>query len=315
MILALLAGGGWGLWQAANASIGPVFLLYLLPALAALGLIPVLAYSFFALRGAWYQLEREGIRLHWGLRSEDIPMTAVLWVRPAEDLDRSPRLPLPRLPGLVLGTHRRSGFGEVEYLAARGSGLVFIATPERLYAVSPDDPEEFLKAYQRLTELGSLSPMPPRSVYPTFLLARVWTARPARYLILIGLVLSLVLLAWASLAISARTQVSLGFEPDGSPRGAIPAVRLLLLPVLNRDLIPGRFHLGTVFLSGRRTLPPGVFPVDKWSIHALIICDWPVFHPTFGLTCPLKSPGYPQKLNTYPQNSPQKCLFISKVAG
>jgi hypothetical protein len=259
MILALLAGGGWGLWQAANANIGPIFLLYLLPALVALGFIPVGAYSFYALRGAWYQLEREGIRLHWGLRSEDIPMTAVHWVRPAEELGRRPGAPRLHLPGAVLGMRRRTGFGEVEYLAARATGLVFIATPKRLYAISPDDPASFLKAYQRLTELGSLSPMAPKSIYPTFLLARVWTARPARYLILAGLVLSLALLAWASLAIPTRTQISLGFEPNGSRRDAIPAVRLLLLPVLNAIMFLVDFILGLFFFRDDARYPLAYF--------------------------------------------------------
>lgn len=250
-ILVLLTVGGWGLWQAVDTTIGPVFLLYLLPTLLAVVMVPLLGYRAYALQGAFYTLEREGIHLHWGLRSEDIPMVAVLWVRPADDFRQSltgKSMPLPRLrwPGAVLGTRRLSDGNNVEFLAANSNQLVMIATKERIFAISPSDIAAFVHTYQRCLELGSLTPISARSVYPTFLLARVWEARLARYLLLGGLGLSLILFAWVSLIASSRPQIALGFTPIGGLREPVAGVRLFLLPIISTfffmvDVILGLF--------------------------------------------------------------------------
>ena len=70
LILVLLALVVLGLWQAAQAEIGPGFLLYLIPIVLGLIFIPLLAYRTYALWRASYLLERDGIYLRWGLREE-----------------------------------------------------------------------------------------------------------------------------------------------------------------------------------------------------------------------------------------------------
>jgi hypothetical protein len=245
-ILALAAAGLWSLWRATQAVVGPVFLLYLLPSLLALALVPVLAYRAYAMWRAYYVLERDGLRLYWGLRAEDIPMDAVRWVRPAGEALSSLPLPLLRWPGSVLGVRRLPDGGQMEFMAVQTSSLILVATPGRIFAISPDHPEDFLHKFQRFTELGSLTPLPARSVYPTFLLARVWASPLARYLLLGGLALSLLLLGWVSLSIPGHQTISLGFTPEGLTGDPVPAVQLLLLPVLNSffflaDVLAGLF--------------------------------------------------------------------------
>ena len=240
-ILLLGSAAAFGLWSASQADIGPIFLLYLLPALLAIFVVPLLAYRLYALQRATYILERDGIHLRWGLRIEDIPIEQVLWVSPAEEMTPAPPLPWLRWPGAVLGIRRSTArraaeqgdAQTVEFLASSARELVLISTPQRIYAVSPNDPEAFLAAFDRFIEMGSLDPMAGRSVYPTLLVARVWASRPARALLGASLLFSLLLLAWVSLAIPARQQVSLGFLPNGAPGQAVPSVRLLLLPVIS----------------------------------------------------------------------------------
>src|SRR5574341_880246 len=106
----------------------------------------------------------------WGLRSEEIPSSAVLWVRPAAELGDNLPLPWLRWPGAVIGLHQRAGDASVEFMASETQQLVLIATPKGIYAISPDDPAAFLSTYHRLNELGSFSPLKARSVYPTSLL-------------------------------------------------------------------------------------------------------------------------------------------------
>ncbi|RPJ43086.1 MAG: hypothetical protein EHM21_11990, partial [Chloroflexi bacterium] len=65
--------------------------------------LPWIVYRAFALARASYRLERDGLRLRWGMRAEDIPLPDVEWVRRPADLATS--LPLPPLhwPGAILG--------------------------------------------------------------------------------------------------------------------------------------------------------------------------------------------------------------------
>jgi hypothetical protein len=251
-MLGFSALGVYGLWRASQAQIGPSFLLSLLPAILMIATVPRLAYQFYALWTGSYIVRRDGIRLRWGLRIQQIPIDEVEWVHTWEDLIKPLPLPVLRLPGAVTGVRHipaaqsAGEASEVEYLASRSRGMILIGTARRIYAISPAEPEEFLYAYQRQTELGSITPLPAQSSYPRFLVSDVWNSRPARYLILAGALMGLALLAWISLSIPTRSQTALGFRPDGSPGDLVSAVQLLLLPVLNGliwvvDLVVGLF--------------------------------------------------------------------------
>jgi hypothetical protein len=253
-ITILILAGAWGLWNAFRVDLGPIFFLYLLPFMVALPLVPLLIYRLNSLQNASYTLERESIRLRWGWRIELIPMPNVQWVRTAVDLGRS--LPQPRLrwPGAVYGTRRYPGGRmDIEYMASTTKGLLVIATPEKLYAISPANADNFLMTYQHFTEMGSLLPPPASSVYPTNLIARLWGTKPARNLVLIGALLSLALLVWVSISIPSVAYVSLGITATGEPRTPIPSVRLTLLPVLNYFAYMVDLLLGIVFFRRAET--------------------------------------------------------------
>jgi hypothetical protein len=245
----------FGLWQASQASISLMFMLYLLPVLVAVIIVPILAYRVYALQTAVYILEREGIRVRWGLRSEDIPMDDVLWVHPADELSAPLPLPVLRWPGSVLGKRHLAGGGKVEFLAGNLRDMLYIATPGGGIVISPAAPDRFLETFQRFTEMGSLSPLPARSVYPAFLLARVWSSRLARVLLLTCVLLGLALLVWVSLSIQGRSEVHLGFQPDGSPGDLVPAVRLMLLPILNSFFFLVALFLGMLFFRREDSRP------------------------------------------------------------
>ncbi len=255
IILLLIAGLVTGLLQATRASIGPAFLLYLLTGLISAALIPVFGYYGYALYRSHYILQRDGIRLHWGLRAEDIPVDTIRWIHPAKELEKPLLLPWLHWPGALVGKRSVPGLGEVEFMASDRASLILIGTTNKNYAISPEDVSGFMASYQRLTELGSLRPLPARSVFPTFLLAKVWASRPARILILTGVGLSLLLLIWISLVIPNRTLVTLGFDAAGNPRDPIPAVRLLLLPVINSLVFLADTLLGLYFFRDTEAQP------------------------------------------------------------
>jgi hypothetical protein len=246
-ILLLLGVSAWGVWQAAAADVGPVFLLYLAPALVSAGLVPLLAYRAYALRNARYIMQRDGVLLTWGLRAEDIPMDAIDWMLPSSGLGFRLALPWLYWPGSVIGTRNAPDGRRIEFLASRTRQLILIATPDRIFAISPDDPQAFMRTFQGFMEMGSLSPLPARSVYPGFLLARVFQTPSARYLLLAGLLLNLITLIIVILAVPSGEQITLGF---GVGREPVPAVRLLLLPVISGVFFLVDFFLG-LFLFRR----------------------------------------------------------------
>lgn len=233
LIAVLTLAGLWSIWQMTETAIGPLFLRYLLLAGVALLPLPLLIYRFRALQRAQYILERDGIRLRWGLRAEDIPMDQVDWVHPREDLLSGLPLPPVRWPGAVVGSSLRPlpGASRVEFLASTTRDLVLIGTPGRVFAISPQDSQAFLESYQRLTELGSLSPIAAYSERPVGFLAETWGRRSVRLLFLAALLLSLVLFVWVSLVIPNLEGVYLGAA--GSATELLPAAALLLLPFMN----------------------------------------------------------------------------------
>lgn len=183
--------------NANRAEIGSTFGLWLLLFLVLALPLPLLLYRAYALQRATYHLSPEGIRLIWGLRTEEIPMSKILWLSHDTQLER----PLPRpwlsWPGGVVGT-RKIGDGEVEYMATRSRELLIIATPGKMYAISPENPEGFLRAFHRQAEIGTLSPIAARSVFPRFVVGNVWADRSARVIILTGFMLSLAFFFWTT---------------------------------------------------------------------------------------------------------------------
>jgi len=249
--LLLCAAAVAGIWS--GISNPPVRLAFWLAALLALSFLPAVFYRLYGLWTAVYELEADGIHLRWGWRLEDIPMDCVLWVMPAAEFPLALPLPLLRWPGSLQGTQRlAAGQGAglapvVEFLAGRSQGLVLIGTAEKIFAISPDQPERFLQAYRRLTELGSFNPIPRRSQQPSTLFNLVWASAAARWLLLAGAALSALLFAAANLAAAGRDSVRLGFQPDGAPGPAVPAAQLYLLPMINGffyvlNLIAGLFY-------------------------------------------------------------------------
>ncbi len=198
--------------------------------------LPWIVYRAYALARAAYTLERDGLRLRWGMRAEDIPLPEVEWVRRATDLAVDLPLPVLHWPGAILGSVNVADLGPVEYLASSPDNLILIATPQRIYAVSPEDPQAFLRAFQSTLEMGSLSPLSPASVLPAAYLAQLWTEKVPRGLLVSGFLLNLLLLVGVGLLVSRVSGITM--TEEGSS--------IVLLPILGAfiyvlDLAAGLF--------------------------------------------------------------------------
>lgn len=247
LIVALGATSALSFMLGFNQQVGGYFVLLLLISLLLFAPLPWIIYRAYALGRAVYRVERDGLRLRWGLRAEDVPLPEIEWVRQATDLAAD--LPLPRLvwPGALLGSVNVPDLGPMEYLASSSKNLILIATAQRIYAISPEDPQTFLRAFQYALEMGSLSPLSSVSVLPAAYLSQVWANKVARVLLVGGFLLNLFLFVGVSLLVPGRATVSLGFQPNGAPLPAVPATQLLLLPILGAFTYVIDFAAGLFF--------------------------------------------------------------------
>ena len=245
-IIVLLGGAALVFYQAYLLGVGQGYILGILTAIALAVPVPLLLYRGYALLQASYALDRDGLRLRWGLRGEDIPLPQIEWVRPANELGF--RLPLPffQWPGAVVGRRKVEGLGEVEFLASDARKLLLVATPQKIYVISPADNRAFIRSFRQIIELGSLSPLQSYSVQPAAFVEKVWRDLLARWAALAGLLLTVFLYILAALLIPSRTQISLGYDAARLPLAPVSADRLLLLPLLGTvvfvvDLLAGLF--------------------------------------------------------------------------
>ncbi len=228
MILISGGVGAYFFYIATQDLSGVDFLLHMVIALVALAPLPLLVYRLYALVNAVYMLRREGLQIRWGLRREDIPLGKIEWMRPATELGF--RLPLPwlRWPGAIIGSRRVPELGIVEFIASDLAHMILVATPEKIYAVSPSEDHQFMSHFQQINELGSLTLLEPQSVYPAILLGRVWEDKLSRILIFSGFGAGLILLLVTAIAVPGLETIA--WTGSGEPA---PAERLLLLPVLD----------------------------------------------------------------------------------
>jgi hypothetical protein len=247
MVILLSVVSFAALWVTFQIQVGLNFALFLLLFLVMAIPVPILAYRAYALTRANYMLDRNTLRLVWGLRVEDIPITDVEWVRPVKGLLAPISLPWFCLPGGIVGVTRQPDIGKVEFLASDPEKLVLVATPRQIFAISPENPAAFSAAFQKAIEMGSLQPARSQSQYPSFVVVRAWENPVVRYLWLAGASLNMGLLVWVTILIPRLPNVSLGFGINGAPLLPIPGSQLILLPLLSALLFATGLFTGLFF--------------------------------------------------------------------
>ena len=233
LILANSAISGYLLYLALAASTRGVFILYLIASVFTFLPAPFLLYQTYALMRAKYVISRNGIAIQWGLRTEDIPIEEIEWIRLPRDFVNPITPPPLRLAGAILTTVIDRDLGTIEYIAAGTGELVLVATRTKVFAISPGNTQAFINDFHRSAELGSFSPIQKQSSRPRLILALLGQDRVARNFLLAGLAVSLLLLVAVSFIIPTRQTVPLGLEALGSNRETSSSERLILLPLLS----------------------------------------------------------------------------------
>ncbi len=235
------------LFSAVSQPPGLIVVLALMGALLLSLPLPILMYRLYSLWQSGYWLGRDGVRLRWGLRLIDLPFDDIVDVARADELEQSIEFPRWYWPGNLVGQTMDAELGLVEFLASDAQQIVVIGTKERVFAISPQRPGDFVTAYKRESERGSLRPLTAQSIQPLFVLVEAWAETQNRRLMVAGGLLSLGLLILVGILVPNLEAVSLGFEASGQPLPAVAGVQLFLLPALNFFFYMGNFILGLLF--------------------------------------------------------------------
>lgn len=206
--------------------------------------IPFVLYRSYSLLQSGYWLGRNGLRLRWGLRFIDLPYDQIVDVARADELEAPLDLPRGALFGSLMGKRLDAELGKLEYMASDRARLVLLGSRDGVYVISPADAQGFVDTYKRQSERGSLRPIMPRSVLPSFVLAEAWAEPRVPALLVAGAVLALALLVLVAVLTPQLEAVSLGFGADGLPLAPVAGVQLFLLPALNLFFYMGNFVLG-----------------------------------------------------------------------
>ncbi len=256
-----------GFYFLTRTALGISFLASLLVAIFAFIPVPFFIYRAYSLQRAEYMIDRNSLSIRWGLRMENIPLTNIEWMRPAADLSRPIRIPALSFLGEMTGLRRHPDLGLVEFLASGPDELILVATPGRVFAISPENPAGLLQAFARATELGSLAPAEARSIYPSFIVGHTWSYGWVRFLWLSGLMLNLGLFVWVSLLISAVDEIAMGINSIQSTPVTVPSTQLILLPAASLLLFVLGWLTGLYLFRWERERP---LAFTVWSSGTLM---------------------------------------------
>jgi hypothetical protein len=247
LVLFLVFIIGMSVFQMSTGELSIWLVLWVMLPLISLPLLLLILYRLYGLFTAQYSIDRNGLRVRWGLAYDDIPIQKLSRVEPAEavGIKRVPPLGF-WWPGLVLGKRRVEGLGEVEYFATRGpAGLLMVQSGDRFLAISPSDVDAFLKAVTDSLRMGALQSHEEISTRPNFALARLVSDRAALLLVVIGSLLPIAMFVYLLFTVgNIPGQVAFGFDTTGAIDTYAPPGRLLLLP-----MIGGASWFGNLFFG------------------------------------------------------------------
>lgn len=245
VILVILMG--MALWAATGWAEGSYFVIFMILIILLTALIPFVLYRGYALINARYILERDGLRIRWGLRTEDIPLTDIEWLRRANESGYSIPTPVLAWSGAILGEKHSDSLGTIEFIASDIEKVILVATRAKVYAISPQNPRDFELAFQRTFEMGSLYPIKSLSTRPAAFVQQVLQDKFAKYLVPLNIGLTMLLWLVSGFIIANHTQLPLGFSPQGQSLELVSSQQLLLIPILGLFVLVMNMILGLFF--------------------------------------------------------------------
>ncbi len=190
-----------------------------LSTLALLFLLALLGYWLYGLLWSSFHLDRNALIIRWGATAQVVPMTSITGVLSGQDVKSITYFRGARWPGL------RMGYGEIEEIGptlffSTGSlqRQVILTTETLAYALSPDDPENFIEVTRQRLGMGPTQSVEQASRQPDFLAWSFWGDRLGLSLLLGALALLLLLFGYISARYGSLAELQpLHFDAAGLP--------------------------------------------------------------------------------------------------
>lgn len=236
-------------------SVGVPFVIFMFLFLGALGGVPLIGYRLYGLMNARYVISRDGLFLRWGMREIQLPIQNIEWARTFESVGLE--LPAPQFhwSGIFIGNRVSNELGPVEFLATGLDDLLLIATPDRVYAISPKDVGGFTLTLRQAIESGSLTSVAGYSAVPVSFFSQLWESRIIKVLLAAGFVFNVGLFVVVNMVIPQQTAISMGFDLAMNPMPMIPVDSLRLLSFLSLLFGMVDFGLGMYFFRQEKLRP------------------------------------------------------------
>ncbi len=214
-----------------STNIGLQFFLLLIAMIITGVPLAFLLYRLFSLTFSYYRLERDGLHIQWGLRSEIIPLNAIEWIRsPAEMTEDVPWSVLP-MPGAYLGTVSVDDHRTYEFLASDMNRMLFLGTSRYIYVISPQKPAGFMSGFERILQMGSLSNEQWVTARPVGWLLDAWANTTARISVILSLIFLVGLYIWVGLRFQTHGLLPNSFTAEGKPAEGVGGSNALVLPM------------------------------------------------------------------------------------
>lgn len=190
-----------------------------------------LFYRLYSLVFSYYRLERDGLHIQWGMRSETIPLNAIEWIRAPEEMTEDVPWSVLPMPGAYLGTVPIEDHQSFEFLASDMGKMLFLGTSRYIYAISPRDPAGFMTGFERILQMGALTNVSWTSTRPANWLLEAWNNKIGRIATLLSVGFLILLYIWAGLHFQTEAAVSMLFSYDKVTVTSLPAIRMQILPL------------------------------------------------------------------------------------
>ncbi len=251
MLVTLLLDAFW-VWQVTSWPI--TFLTFIqsllvLLSLLWLGLLGYWLYGLFTLK---YHLDRNRLFIRWGPTWQIIPLPEIERVELGPQLTSPLRYRGAWWPGYWAGHGEVTGVGlTLFYATAAAMRQVILVTPALAYAISPPDPEAFLREFELRRKMGPTQWAEQSSRRPDFAHWSFWPDRAAPGLLALGGLTATALfgrLCWRYPSLPAR--LALHFDAQGQVDRIGQRSELFVLPVIGLLVLAVNLLLG--FLLYRR---------------------------------------------------------------
>jgi len=241
---------------ALRAAIGPGALVLLILALLLATLAVICLLYSASLWMLSYRLNRNGLVISAGLFNLLVPMSAIeaVYGMPV-DFNPFPFRGL-RFRGHNVGFQTTPGDRFILYLAtARPEDCLYVATARRIYAISPDDRQEFLRAYASESALGAVAQWQESVRVSPALLTLAWRDYLGVGLSSAAIILGMVLLAMVFWMFPhLPSAVPMHFDTLGRPDRLAPPEELFYLPLIGSIVVMLNAVLAIVFYHRERLL-------------------------------------------------------------